>query len=127
MYTATPCCDAPVPSVWVKLYAWRWMPATCGQLVSGAALNFVVTVGSPTGLTTGDDGQFATTERSSASACVADFESRYNTASVLKIASPFPSSTSTCSRAVRNASLANVPLQRSSVAAPATESPPSLI
>ncbi len=44
-------------SVVTKLKARRSTVGVCGQEPSGAALNVVVTVGSPTGLCTGVDGQ----------------------------------------------------------------------
>jgi hypothetical protein len=64
-----PCDDAPVSSVAVKSYACRVTPATRAHDLSGAALNFIATVGSPTGLVTGVAGQCATTDRNSENAC----------------------------------------------------------
>ena len=55
---------------------------------SGAELNFVVVVGSPTGLCTGELGHFAAAALSSVNACSVAAAFEYKTDSVLSVALP---------------------------------------
>src|ERR1019366_7606848 len=108
----------------VKPNARRSTVGIWGQSASGAALKWVVTVGSPTGLTTGEAGHFAATALSSLNACADPSTLEYRTASVLNRLLPWLSRATTCKRAVRCDSLGNVPLHRSSVGCPLTWLPP---
>src|SRR5205085_2505239 len=118
--------DWPDASVATKSKATRSTVATWGHEPSGAALNCVWRVGSPTGLTTGEAGQFAAEDLSSDNAWAASAGVEYRTASVLSTSLPWASAPATCRRAVRSDSLGNVPLHRSRVAPPATWVPPSM-
>src|SRR5581483_4314146 len=106
---------SPLVSVTSKEYASRSTEVTWGQPASGAGPKCVVTVGSPTGLSTGLDGQAAETLRSSLKAAVVPAPLEYRTASVDSTVSPCPLTAATWRRAVRIPSLGKVPLQRSSV------------
>src|SRR5581483_7918935 len=113
--TATEWLVSPLASVVSNEKASRSTDATWGQPASGAGPKCVVTLGSPTGLSTGPDGQAAATFRSSLKAAVVPAPLEYSTASVDSTVLPCPSTAATCRRAVRMDSLGYVPLHRSSV------------
>ena len=98
-----------------KAKANRSIDGTWGQARSGAGPKRVVTVGSPTGLSTGAAGQAAAVAFSCEKAAAVPAPLEYRTASVDRAVSPCPSTALTWRRAVRIDSLGNVPLHRSSV------------
>src|SRR5438445_6338397 len=87
--------DWPDASVARKSKATRSTVATWGHEPSGAALNCVWRVGSPTGLTTGEAGQFAAADLSSDNAWAASAGVEYRTASVLSTCVPRASAAAT--------------------------------
>src|SRR3954447_22881849 len=104
-YTAMECLVSPDSSVLVRSYACRSTPATAGHDASGGAANVVVTVGSPTALSTGVFGQLAAAALSSLNAWAAAAALAYSTASVLSAGAPTSSVAATCTRWVRRPSL----------------------
>src|ERR1700730_8936245 len=94
-YAVVKCWDCPVASVATKSKATRSTVATWGQEPSGGALNCVMTVGSPTGLTTGEAGQLAAVDFSSDKAWAAAAGVEYRTASELSTIVPWASAAAT--------------------------------
>src|SRR5437879_578734 len=87
--------DCPDASVATKSKATRSTVATWDHEPSGVGLKCVMTVGSPTGLATGEAGQLAAVDLSSERAWAPPEGVEYSTASVLSTNVPWASAAAT--------------------------------